>query len=67
MADLLEAIYTTGSVRYFRPDPIPDELVHKLVEAATRAPSGSNAQQWRFLVIKAFKPLIAAGAVRAAA
>jgi nitroreductase len=49
---LLEAIYTTGSVRYFRPEPIPDEVIVSLIDAATRAPSGGNAQGWRFLVIK---------------
>ena len=49
---LLDAIYTTRSVRYFRPDPIPDDVVANLIEAATRAPSGRNAQSWRFLVVK---------------
>lgn len=49
---LLEAIYTTGSVRYFRPEPIPDDVIVKLIEAGTRAPSGGNAQSWRFLVVK---------------
>lgn len=49
---LLDAIYTTRSVRRFRPDPIPDDVVAKLVEAATRAPSGRNAQSWRFVVVK---------------
>jgi nitroreductase len=48
---LLEAIYTTGSVRYFRPEPIPHDVIVKLIEAATRAPSGGNAQSWRFLVV----------------
>ena len=49
---LLDAIYTTRSVRRFRPDPIPDDVVAKLIEAATRAPSGRNAQSWRFVVVK---------------
>lgn len=49
---LLDAIYTTRSVRRFRPDPIPDDVVGKLIEAATRAPSGRNAQSWRFLVVR---------------
>jgi nitroreductase len=48
---LLDAIYTTRSMRRFRPDPIPADVLAKLVEAATRAPSGRNAQSWRFLVI----------------
>ena len=49
---LLDAIYTTRSIRRFRPDPVPDDVVARLIEAATRAPSGRNAQSWRFLVIK---------------
>lgn len=49
---LLDAIYTTRSVRYFKPDPIPDDVIAGLIEAATRAPSGRNAQSWRFLVVK---------------
>ncbi len=49
---LLDAIYTTRSIRRFRPDPVPDDVVARLIEAATRAPSGRNAQSWRFLVVK---------------
>src|SRR5258708_1639336 len=48
---LLDAIYTTRSIRYFKPDPVPDDVIVKLIEAATRAPSGRNAQSWRFLAI----------------
>jgi len=49
---LLEAIRTTRSLRRFRPDPIPDGVLRELLEAATCAPSGRNAQGWRFLVIR---------------
>jgi nitroreductase len=49
---VLEAIHTTRSLRRFRPDPIPDEVLDELLEAAVRAPSGGNAQSWRFLVIR---------------
>jgi nitroreductase len=49
---VLEAIKTTRSLRRFKPDPIPDEVLVELLEAATCAPSGRNAQGWRFLVIK---------------
>ena len=55
MADaigLFEAMYTQRALRYIKPDPIPDELIKKVVEAGTRAPSGGNSQRWRFLVIK---------------
>ena len=49
---LFEAIYTQRAIREFKPDPVPDEMIHKLIEAATKAPSGSNRQSWRFLVIR---------------
>jgi nitroreductase len=49
---LFEAIYTQRALRYIAPDPIPDELVRKVLEAGTRAPSGGNQQRWRFIVIR---------------
>jgi nitroreductase len=49
---LLEAIYTTRAIRRFKPDPLPDELITALLEAATRAPNGANVQRWRFIVIR---------------
>jgi nitroreductase len=50
--DLWEAMYTQRAIRYFRPDPVPAELLWKVVEAATRAPSGTNLQPWGFVVIQ---------------
>ncbi len=49
---LFEAIDTQRAIRRFKPDPISNELIVKLVEAATRAPSGANTQPWRFLIIR---------------
>ena len=49
---LFEAIETQRAIRRFKPDPVSNELIVKLVEAATRAPSGANTQPWRFLVIR---------------
>jgi len=49
---LFEAIYSQRAIREFKPDPVPDELIHKLIEAATKAPSGSDRQGWNFLVIR---------------
>lgn len=40
------------NIRKFKPDPIPDEYVEKMIEAARWAQSGANAQPWEFIVIK---------------
>ena len=47
-----EAMFSQRAIRRFKPDPIPDEDLHAALEAATKAPSGSNLQPWRFLVIR---------------
>jgi nitroreductase len=49
--DLSEALYTTRAMRRVSEDPIPDEVVARILDAAIRAPSGSNAQSWRMLVV----------------
>ena len=51
-ADLFEIIRTTRSMRQLKPDPVPNELIRKILEAAVCAPSGGNMQRWRFLVIR---------------
>lgn len=43
---------TRRSARRFKTDPIPDEYVEKIIEAARWAPSGANSQPWEFVVIK---------------
>lgn len=40
------------SIRAYKPDPVPDEYVQKIIEAARWAPSGGNSQPWEFIVIK---------------
>ncbi|MFA7297353.1 MAG: nitroreductase family protein [Dehalococcoidia bacterium] len=40
------------AVRTFTADPVPDDVLLSVLDAATRAPSGSNTQPWRFLVIR---------------
>src|SRR5450830_1397813 len=49
--EIFEAIYTLRAMRRLKPDPVPEELVWKVLEAATRAPSGGNLQPWRFVVV----------------
>lgn len=48
---LFETMYTTRALRRFKPDPIPDEVLFQVLDAAIRASSGQNAQDWRFIVI----------------
>ena len=50
--DLFEVMYSAGSIRRLRSDPVPDEIISKILDAAVRAPSGSNAQSWVFVVVK---------------
>ena len=50
--DLFEAIETQRGIRYFKPDPVPDELITRLLQAAIKAPSGGVRQGWRFIVIR---------------
>jgi nitroreductase len=49
--DLFEIIRTTRSMRRLKPDPVPNELIRKILEAGVCAPSGGNMQRWRFLVV----------------
>jgi nitroreductase len=51
-ADLFETIRTTRSMRRLKPDPVPDALIRKVLEAGVCAPSGGNMQHWRFIVIR---------------
>ena len=49
---LFEAMYTQRAIRHYKPDLVPDELIRKLIEAASKAPSGANSQKWHFVVIR---------------
>jgi len=46
-----EAIEKRRSIRKFKPDAIPQKVIEELIEAARLAPSGSNAQPWRFKIV----------------
>ena len=50
--ELYEAMRTARAVRRYRPDPVPDDVLARCLEAATWAPSGSNRQGWRFVVLR---------------
>jgi nitroreductase len=49
--DIHEALYTTRAMRRVKPDPIPEDVQMRIMDAAIRAPSGGNAQNWRFLLV----------------
>jgi nitroreductase len=49
--DVEEALYTTRAMRRVRPDPIPMDIQAHILDAAIRAPSGGNSQNWRFLLV----------------
>jgi nitroreductase len=48
---LLEGIRTTRAIRRLRPGPVPRELIRKVCEAGTFAPSGGNRQPWYFIAV----------------
>lgn len=49
--DFFETIATRYSVRGYKPDPVPDELLEKVLEAARRAPTAANRQPFRLIVV----------------
>ena len=49
--DVREALYTTRAMRRVKPDPIPDEVQQRILDAAIRAPSGGNVQGWAFMLV----------------
>lgn len=49
--DVREALYTTRAMRRITDDPIPVEVQRRILDAAIRAPSGGNAQNWQFLFV----------------
>jgi nitroreductase len=50
--DLWEAMLTQRAVRYYKPDPVPEDILWKVLDHAIRAPNGTNRQQWAFVVIR---------------
>jgi nitroreductase len=64
--DFFEVVHTQRSIRKFKPDPVPDEAIWKIVDAAIRAPSGSNSQPWAWMVVRdEGKKKVLADAIRA--
>jgi nitroreductase len=49
---LEDAMRTQRAIRRLKPDPVDDALVLHLIELALKAPTGSNAQNWEFIVVR---------------
>jgi nitroreductase len=58
---LYDAMKTLRAVRRLRPDPIPDEVLHRIMEAASWAPTGGNVQPWRAIVVRDATPKLRLG------
>ena len=50
--DVIEAMETCSAARYLRSDPVPQELIERVIYAATRASSPGNSQEWDFIVVR---------------
>ena len=50
--DFLGLVKTRKSVRRYKSEPVPDEVLEKILEAARHAPSAGNSQPWEFVVVK---------------
>jgi len=48
---LLDTIFNRRSIRRYRSEPIPDEILRNILEAGRLAPSANNAQPWHFIVV----------------
>jgi nitroreductase len=52
MPELIETLRTTAAVRDFLPEPVPDDVLYRVLDTARFAPSGGNRQGWRVVVLK---------------
>jgi len=50
--DVYEAMRTLRAVRRLKPEPIPADVLHRVLEAATFAPTGGNQQPWRIVAVR---------------
>jgi nitroreductase len=65
--DLWTAMSTARAIRRFTDDPVDDATLARCLQAATWAPSGANAQRWRFIVLRSpeLRAVVATSAARA--
>ncbi|MBM4082403.1 MAG: nitroreductase, partial [Planctomycetes bacterium] len=50
--DFTEVIRTRRSIRAYGPDPVPDEVLRRVLDGARMAPSANNIQPWHFVVVR---------------
>ncbi len=50
--EVFDCIRTRRTVRAFKPDPIPPETVHRILQSARWSPSSTNSQPWHFIVVQ---------------
>src|SRR5690349_22834740 len=50
--ELSQALRSTGAVRDFADDPVPDDVLRRLLDTARFAPNGGNRQAWRVVVVR---------------
>jgi nitroreductase len=50
--ELFDAIYSARALRRLKPDPVPEDIITRILDAAIRAPSAGNAQNWVFIVVR---------------
>ncbi len=61
--EVFRCIRTRRTVRDFTPDPVPDAVIHKILQAARWAPSSSNTQPWHFIVVRERDTIAALGRI----
>ena len=68
-SDIWEVMSTARTIRRFTPEPVDDAVLDRCLQAATWAPSGANAQCWRFVVLRSpeLRAVVAEAAARALA
>jgi len=49
---LFDAMYSARALRRLKPDPVPEEIITQILDAAIRAPSAGNSQHWGFVVVR---------------
>ena len=49
---LFDAIYSARALRRLKPDPVPEKIITRILDAAIRAPSAGNSQNWAFIVVR---------------